>query len=129
MSPYHRPMPPTWWLGNRAYFLFMLRELTSVFIAAYLIIFLLMLHKLSMGREAYEMYLRFLATPAMIAFHVLALSAALFHTITWFNLTPMVMGLRLGERQVPPMIVVGVTYVAWIAASIVMTSIVLWWRR
>ena len=128
MSPYHRPMSPTWWLTNRAYFLFMIRELTSVFIVAYLILFLLMLHNLAKGREAYEAYLRFLASPGMIVFHVLMLAAALFHTVTWFNLTPLAMRMQFGERRVPPLIVVGGTYVAWIAASIAMTSIVLWWK-
>lgn len=126
MSPYHRSMAPTWWLSNRAYFLFMVRELTSVFIAAYLMLFLLMLHQLAMGREAYEAYLRFLAMPGMLAFHVLALAAALYHSATWFNLTPLAMAVRLGEKRVPPMIVAGVNYVAWIVVSIVITSIVLW---
>ena len=128
MSPYHRPMAPTWWLTNRAYFLFMVRELTSVFIVAYLILFLLMLYKLAMGREAYEAYLRFLASPEMIVFHVLMLAAALFHTVTWFNLTPMAMRVQIGKRRVPPLIVVGGTYAAWIVASIAMTFIVLWWK-
>ncbi len=129
MSPYYRPMARTWWLSNRAYALFMLRDLTCVFIAAYLVFFLLMLRNVAMGREAYEAYLRFLATPGMIAFHVLALAAALFHTITWFNFTPMVMGIRFGEKRIPARIIVGVTYASWIAVSIALMSIVLrWWR-
>ncbi len=125
MRPYHRPMPRTWWLSNRAYFLFMVRELTSVFIAAYLVLFLLMLHNLAMGRDAYEAYLRFLARPGMLMFHVVALAAALFHSVTWFNVTPMVMRLQFGEKRVPPVIIAGVNYVAWIALSIAMTVIVL----
>ncbi len=126
MSPYHRSMAPTWWLSNRAYFLFMLRELTSVFIAAYLMLFLLMLQKLVVGREAYDAYLKFLATPGMLTFHVLALAAALFHSITWFNLAPMAMRLQVGEKRVSAMVVVGVNYVAWIALSLAITAIVLW---
>ena len=126
MSPYHRSMEPTWWLSNRAYFLFMTRELTSVPIAAYLILLLVMLHKLAMGREAYEAYLRFLATPGMLAFHAVALVAAVYHSVTWFNLAPMAMALRIRERRVPPMIVIGVNYAAWIALSIATASLVLW---
>jgi len=120
-------MSPTWWLGNRAYFLFMVRELTSVFIAAYLMVFLLTLDKLANGREAYEAYLRFLATPGMRTFHALALAAAIFHSVTWFNITPMVLGLRFGEKRVPPALVAGFNYVAWIAVSLAITAIVLWW--
>jgi len=125
MSPYRRPIPPTWWLANRAYFLFMVRELTSVFIAAYLVLFLLMLQKLAAGREAYEAYLRFLAQPGMLVFHVVALAAALFHTVTWFNVTPMVMPLQVGEKRVPPKIIAGANYMAWIVLSIAVTAIVM----
>ncbi len=125
MSPYRRPMPRTWWLRHRVYFLFMVRELTSVFIAAYLVLFLLMLHRLAAGREAYEAYLRFLARPGMLAFHVVALAAALYHSVTWFNVTPMVMPLQVGEKRVPPMLIVGVNYVAWIALSIAVAALVM----
>ena len=124
MRPYRRPVAPTWWLSNRAYFLFIVRELTSVFIAAYLMLFLLLLHKLSVGREAYEAYLRLLATPGMLVFHVLALAAALFHTLTWFNLLPNIMVVRYGENRVPAIIVAGVNYAAWMAVSIFIVWIV-----
>ena len=125
MSPYRRPVSPTWWLGRRAYFLFIVRELTSVFIAAYLMLFLILLRKLAVGREAYEAYLLFLATPGMLAFHVLALAAALFHAVTWFNLLPNIMVVRFGENRVPAIIVAGVNYVAWAAVSLFIAGIVL----
>ena len=41
--------PATWWLRNLKYFLFMMRELSSVFIAAFLILFLYELSLLSKG--------------------------------------------------------------------------------
>lgn len=124
MSPYRRAMPPTWWLRNRAYFLFVVRELTSVPIAVYLILLLLMVRKLAAGREAYEAYLRFLATPGMVAFHLLALAAALFHAVTWINITPKVLVVRVGENRVPPALVAGVNYTAWIVVSILIAWIV-----
>ena len=37
---YHRKMPATWWLKKKSYFLFMLRELSSVFIAFFLVVYL-----------------------------------------------------------------------------------------
>jgi fumarate reductase subunit C len=125
MSAYRRAMPLTWWLRNRAYFLFMVRELTSIPIAVYLILLLLMLRKLAAGREAYEAYLRFLATPGMLAFHLLALAAALFHAITWINITPKVLVVRVGENRVPPALVASVNYAAWIVLSILIAWIVM----
>lgn len=124
MSPYRRAMPPTWWFRNRAYFLFMVRELTSIPIAAYLIALLVMLNRLAAGREAYEAYLRFLATPGMVAFHLLALAAALFHAVTWINITPKVLVVRFGEQRVPATLIAGVNYAAWVVASILIVWIV-----
>lgn len=120
--PYRRTMPATWWLTNRAYFLFMVRELTSVFIAIYLVLLLVLISKVAAGREAYEAYLTFLGTPAVLAFHVLALAAALYHSITWFNLAPKGLVVRVRERRVPDAIIAGSNYVAWIAVSAL-----LWW--
>lgn len=125
MNPYLRPMPVTWWLRQRAYFLFMLRELTSVVIAVYLVLLLLMVNRLAAGPQSYDAYLRWLATPGMVLFHAVALAAALFHTVTWFNITPNVLVVRVGERRIPAAIVAGVNYVAWIAVSIALAWIVL----
>ncbi|MBI3286549.1 MAG: fumarate reductase subunit C [Chloroflexi bacterium] len=125
MRRYRRPLGPTWWLTQRAYFLFMLRELTSVFIAAYLALLLLGVYRLSLGREAYEAYLQLLATPGMLFFHVVALIAALFHTLTWFDVLPKVLVVRFGERRLPGAIVAGVNYVAWVVVSAVIAWILL----
>ncbi len=124
-APYRRPMPATWWLLNRAYFLFMVRELTSVFIAVYVILLLILLSKLRAGPEAYAHHLRFLATPGMIVFHVVALAAAIFHTVTWFNILPSVLVVRVGERRVPGASLAGANYAAWIAISILLAWIML----
>jgi fumarate reductase subunit C len=118
-------MPPTWWFQNRAYFVFMLREFTSVFIAAYVILLLILLYRLNAGRDAYESYLRFLATPGMVAFHVIVLAAALFHAVTWFNLTPNVLVVRIGARRVPAPVIAGVNYAAWVVISALVAWIVL----
>lgn len=125
MTPYHRPVPFAWWLGRRAYTLFVVRELTSVFIAAYVVLLLRLLHTLTLGREAYEAYLRFLATPGMVVFHLVALAAAVYHSVTWFSLSPKAMVIRVGEKQAPAGIIVGANYLAWIAVSAIIAWLVL----
>ena len=60
MNPYIYPVPATWWLKKRVYFFFILRELTSVFIATYLMLVLVLLYKISVGRVAYEDYVQLL---------------------------------------------------------------------
>ena len=44
---YYPKMPATWWLRKPRYFLFMLRELSSVFIAIFLIVFLIQIYQLT----------------------------------------------------------------------------------
>jgi fumarate reductase subunit C len=124
-EPYRRPMSPTWWLNKRNYLLFMLRELTSVFIAAFLIVYLVQLARLAQGAEAYTAFLQRLASPGWIVFHLLALIAVLYHSITSFNLTPAIVVVQRGEERVPPAFVAGSGYVAWLVISLVIVWIVL----
>ena len=125
MRPFVRPVPTTWWLKRRVYFLFILRELTSVFIAVFLILFLVFLYQLSLGRAENETYLDFLATPGMIAFAVVVLIAALYHTVTWFALLPNIVVIRIGEYRVPSKLIVGANYVAWIVVSALIVVILM----
>ncbi len=125
-GPYRRPMSSTtWWLNKRNYLLFMLRELTSVFIAAFLVLYLVQLAQLAGGAEAYAAFLERLASPGWIVFHLLALVAALYHSIPWFNLLPQVMVVRRGEERVPSVFIAGSNYIAWLAISVVIVWIVL----
>jgi fumarate reductase subunit C len=125
-EPYHRPISSTtWWLSKRNYVLFMLRELTSVFIAAFLIVYLIQLAQLAQGAEAYTAFLDRLASPGWIVFHLLVLIAALYHTITFFNLTPKIIVVRRGEESVPPVLIAGSHYAAWLVTSVVIMWIVL----
>ena len=125
-EPYHRPISAsTWWLAKRNYVLFMLRELTSVFIGVFLVVFLVQLTELAQGAEAYAAAAARLASPGWIVFHLLALAAALYHSITWFNLTPQVIIVRRGEERVPPVVIAGAHYLAWLVVSVVIVLIVL----
>ncbi|MBI3997627.1 MAG: fumarate reductase subunit C [Armatimonadetes bacterium] len=125
MSPYYRPVRFDWWRKRRAYTLFVVRELTSVFIAGYAIVLLLLLRRLAEGREAYEAYLQWLATPGMMAFHIVALAAAVFHSLTWFSLAPRAMAVRIGERRLQPRTILWANYAAWAVVSAIAAWMVL----
>ena len=117
-----RTMGSNWWLSRGAYFLIMLRELSSVFIATYLVFFLILLYKVTQGPEAFADYMNFFWSPVMILFHVFALAFALLHTVTWFNLTPKALVIRRGEERLPPALIAGPNYVVWV----VVTAFILW---
>ena len=125
-KPYVTPVSKTWFMAKRAYRLFMLRELTSVFLAGYLIFLLGWLRQFGEGFAAYQAGLEALKTPSAILLHLLVLAAALYHSITWFNLTPKAMPVRRGDERVPDLLVaIGMGYLPWVVLSALVFCIVL----
>ena len=124
-GPYLRKMPWTWWLKRPNYTKFMIREITAVFVALYLVCLLLFVMRLPEGAATMDAHFEALKSPGWITFHVVALLFSLYHTITWFNLTPQVMVIWRGEEKVPGWLLAGGNYVAWIAVSLVVGWILL----
>ena len=125
-EPYRRPVSNTWWLKNPNYRFFMYRELTVVFILAFLIIFLWFLASLARGPEAYNAFLQRLSSPWSFLFHTLALIAACFHSSTWFNLTPKAVVVRKGEEKLPDAFLIAPNYVGWLTISVIIFLIATW---
>jgi fumarate reductase subunit C len=94
-------MSTWWWTRKRSYFLFVMRELSSIFVAwfvAYLVIFI---YAVGRGDAAYQRFLDWASSPWVIVLNVVALVFVLLHTVTWFSLTPQAMAVRVGARRVP----------------------------
>jgi fumarate reductase subunit C len=123
--PYLRPASRLWWIERRPYFLFLVRELTSVFVAAYCLFLLYAVYQVGQGTAAYAALLDALLTPLSIVLHLIVLVLVLYHTITWFNLTPKIMVVRRGEEQVSPLLVAGLVYAGWIGFSALVIILVL----
>lgn len=115
--PFHRPISRTWWLERTPYLLFVVRELTSVFVAGYGVFLIWALYRLGQGPAAYAALLETLGSPVSIVLHLVALVFVLFHSVTWFNLTPKIMVVRMGEEQVSPALVAGAVYFKWVVVS------------
>ena len=49
----------------------------------------------------------------------------LFHAITWFNLTPKAMVVRLGGKRVPDWVILGSNYAAWLVLSALVAFVLL----
>jgi fumarate reductase subunit C len=124
MTGYRRPVRFLWWTERRAYVLFVLRELTSVFVGAYAVLLLVLVEALARGPAAYEAYLTFLGSPGMAVFHAIGLAAALYHSITWFALAPKAMTIRLGRRRMSEAAIIGANYALWVVASAVVAWLV-----
>src|SRR5271167_3812433 len=106
-----------WWLGEWHYLKFILRELSSVFVAVVVIETLMLIRALGNGPEAYAHFLQCMRNPLVLALNTVSFFFVVFHTITWFNLAPSAMPVRLGGKRVPDVLVAAPSYVAWIVIS------------
>ena len=129
-TPYHprwyrRRVSVWWWLQNRAYTGFVLRELTSVFVAFFALVSLWQVRALVQGPDAYAVFLARLGTPLFLVLHGVAFLFVLFHAVTWFNLAPKALVVRLRGKRVPDRVIVGTNYAAWLLLSAAVAVILL----
>ena len=116
-KPYMRKLPKWWWLRQRSYTIYMIRELTCIFIGAYTTVIVVSLMRLSQGRSEYDAFLNSLHSPFWITFHLVAILFALFHTVTWFGVAPKAMPLQIGDKKVPDAAIIMAHYAGWIVVS------------
>ncbi len=118
---YQTPLPWSWFTQRPSYRLFMAREATSVFLAAYLVYLIVWVYRIGQGPEGLATAIDSARRPLTVAMHIVALAAALYHSITWFNLTPKIMPLYIGEDRVPDFwtaILMG--YLPWLVVSVIL---------
>lgn len=122
---YRPPISTYWWLAKSAYVKFILRELSSVAVAWTVALLLVQIRAISIGQEAYTRFLHRMASPWMIVINVVAFAFLLLHSITWFNLAPKAMAVRIRGIRVPGVLISGPQYAAWIAISAIIFAVVL----
>ena len=106
-----------WWMSSWPYFAFIVREVSSVFVAWTVVFLLKLVHAVAYNPGWYNAFLEWSRRPWVIALNLVSLLFVLFHAVTWFNLAPAAMVVNLGGRRVPDALIVGGNYAAWIAAS------------
>ena len=117
---WYRKRVSTWWWTTRwSYFRFILREISSVFVAWFILVLLLLVHALSRGPQAYARFEDWLRNPVVIFINAISLFFIVFHAITWFNLAPAAMVVRLGDKRVPGVLIAASNYAAWVVVTVV----------
>jgi succinate dehydrogenase subunit C len=114
---YQRRMSVFWWVHKRSYFLFVMRELSSLFVAWFVIYLLMFIAAVGGGAEKYDAFLDRASSPLFLVVNAVALAFLVLHTITWFALTPQAMVLNLGGRRVPGVLIIVAQYVGLAAVS------------
>ena len=111
-----------WWTRKRSYTVFVLRELSSVFIAWFVVFLVLLVYAIGQSEAAYRNFLDWASAPWVIALNVLSLVFVLLHTVTWFALTPQAMEVRMAGRPVPSFHIIAGQY----TGLVVVSAFVLW---
>ncbi len=122
---YRAHMPILWWMRRRSYLMFVVRELSSVFVAWFVVFLLLLVFAVARGDDAYHRFIDWSANPVVLAVNIVALGFILYHSVTWFNLAPKAMVVNVRGRRVPPMLVAVAHFGAWMVVSAVVAWIVL----
>ena len=119
---YRRRMSVWWWTRKRSYFLFVMRELSSIFVAWLVVYLLLLIRAVVEGEAAYADFLDWAASPLLVAVNLVAFAFVLLHTVTWFMLTPQAIVLNLRGRRVPGPVIIASQ---WAGLGVV-SAFVLW---
>jgi len=122
---YRPPMSVFWWARRRSYLIFVLRELSSIFTAWSVVFLLLLVHAVSEGGRQYRQFLNLSSNPWMLALNVITLAFLLFHAITWFNLAPQAMVVRIRGNRVPRSVIAGAHYAGWALLSALVAWLIL----
>ena len=122
---YFKSMPIFWWTKKWSHVRFILRELTSFGVAFFAIIIVLNVRALNQGPESYNSLQLWMQSPIAIGLHSIAFILVVYHSITWFNLAPKAMVIKLGKNRVPGYIISGMNYAAWVAVTILILWLIL----
>ena len=86
---------------------------------------LLQIRALMRGPEEYAEFQQWLRSPLVVALNVVSFLFVMFHAVTWFNLAPKAMAVRVGGKRLPGLAIAAPNYVAWVVVSAAIAWIVL----
>jgi len=116
---YRRAMAAGWWTRKRHYFLYVVREFTSLPLALWLLWFLWEVQRAKLGTYHPP------ASTAFVIFSVIVLVFALYHSITFLSLAGSILHFRVLDRPVPSRLVVLAQFAIWAVASAVIAAVLI----
>jgi fumarate reductase subunit C len=131
-TPYHPRWHRTrvstyWWLGRWSYFLFILRELSSIFVAWFVVYLLVLVAAIGSGDGAYRRFLDWSGRPLVLSLNIVTFLFIVLHAVTWFNLAPQAMVVHVGHKRVPGFVIAASNYAGLVVVSIVILGLLLFW--
>jgi fumarate reductase subunit C len=95
---YRRPLRGGWWLSRPSYLLYVVRELTVVFMVAWLAWFL---YEVALLKQ--NAFTSLTGNYAVLAFSAVCLFFTLWHALTFLNLSGLILRVPVGQAFLPPM--------------------------
>ena len=122
---YREPVSTWWWLRRRSYVAFILREVSSVFVAWSVLFLLLLIRAVGNGSGSYADFLDWADTPWVVVLNIVTLAFIVYHSVTWFQLTPKAMDVRLRGQRVPGKAIAGSAFGGWVVVSLFLAWLLL----
>jgi len=122
---YRPAMPRGWWLRQRHYLLYIVREFTSVPLALWLIWLLFEIRRAANGTKGYYPP----SSAAFIVFSLIVLGFALYHSYTFLSLAGVIINLKLVGKPIPSRVIVAAMFGLCLVASIVVAAVQIGFAR
>ena len=123
--PYIRELSRTgWWLRQPRYIRYMMREISALFIGTYVLLLIVGLFQISRGEAAYTAFLSAVEGTVGLIFAVTTMIFAIYHSYTWFQVTPKAMPLMFAGKRIAGPIIVAAHWIVFAIASAVLWLLV-----
>ncbi len=115
---YIRPVARfSWWLNKNTYIRYMMREFSSLFIGIFSLQLVWGLFQHSQGEAAYQAWANNLWHNWTLL-SLLIFTFSIYHSISWFNVTPKAMPLKFSGKRIPGVIIIAAHLLLWLFCSL-----------
>ena len=121
-KPFMRDTTTCWWTKNGYYLFYMFREGTAVFAIWFSLELIAFVFSIVLGGDAFLCMLNFLRNPLVLFLNFVTLLGTLFHSLTWFQLTPKATQVVFQGKKLPEMVPVA----SFWGMTVLVTAVVLW---
>jgi fumarate reductase subunit C len=118
-------MAAGWWTRKRHYFMYIVREFTSLPLAIWLLWFLYEVQRAQRGPSGYYPP----SSIPFVVFSVIVLLFALYHSYTFLSLAGVILHFKVLDRPVPSRLIVLAQFAIWAIASAVIAAVLIGFAR
>ena len=97
-NPYHPPMRRTWFLATAEYRAYAVREFAAVVVGLFVLNLMLGMVAIATSADRWQWWVDLQRNPVVFVLNVLALVAAVIHTVSWDQLTPSIIKVQRGTK-------------------------------